>query len=151
VVSDIEHAQFEAGQFDCITMIAVFEHVKDPRLNLETVTHWLKPGGLLIIQVPYVQNFIRAKKVMPWLPVYFEAPRHLFDYSPKTLPRYFKNAGLEDVKVEISRPYSSAGAAGTALIWGVKLVGFLLYGLTVGRYVYPFAGGITVHGFKTGQ
>jgi SAM-dependent methyltransferase len=144
----IEDVDFGAGSFDAITMIAVLEHVKDPKATLVRVAQWLAPGGLLLVQVPYIAPFIRMKRVLPFVPIHFEAPRHLYDFSPRTLPRYFRETGLADVRVDIARPYSSVGKLGELLIWGVKAPGLLLHALTGGRYIYPFASAIVVHGVK---
>ena len=39
-------------QYDIITMIHVLEHVAQPRLFLQEVVQYLKPGGTLLIEVP---------------------------------------------------------------------------------------------------
>jgi SAM-dependent methyltransferase len=45
------------GQFDAISMLHVLEHIEAPRQQLEKVKAKLKPGGVLIIQLPYyVEN-----------------------------------------------------------------------------------------------
>jgi len=144
-----ETAAFDGASFDVITLIAVYEHVKDPRRVMANLYRWLKPGGLLIIQVPYIQHFFTLSRKLPFGPrIAFEAPRHLFDYSPRTLPRYFREAGFEDIRTEVARPYASASGMATAAIWAIKLPGLLLWKLTGGRYVYPFSAAIVVHGRK---
>jgi len=144
----IEDVDFEEGSFDAITMIAVLEHVKDPKATIARITRWLAPGGVLLVQVPYVAPFIRVKRFLPFLPIHFEAPRHLYDFSPRTLPRYFAEAGFDDAQTDIARPYSSVGPVGELLIWGVKAPGLVLRAITGGRYIYPFASAIVVHGIK---
>jgi len=145
----IDDVDFDDASFDAITLVAVLEHVKDPKAALARITRWLAPGGLLLVQVPYVAPFVRAKRFLPMLPIHFEAPRHLYDFSPRTLPRYFREAGISNTEIDIARPYSSVGPMGELMIWGVKAPGLLLHALTGGRYVYPFASAIVVHGFKT--
>ena len=143
---EVYTAEFDPQRFDCICLIAVFEHLKQPRAAIERIVKWLKPGGLLIIQVPYAAPYVRLKRFLPWLPIYFEAPRHLFDFSPKLLRGYFALAGLHNTHVEIARPYTSPSKLGSWLIWGVKLPGLLLYALTGGRYIYPFAAASVAYG-----
>lgn len=147
--TDIEHAEIPPGSLDCIVMIAVLEHVKDPRAILARVAGWLAPGGLLVIQVPYVTPYLRVKRWLPWLPVFFEAPRHLFDFSPKTLPRYLRERTFTEIAVEIARPYPGPSRLGTCMIWGVKLPGLALYYLSGRRYVYPFASAFVVSATKS--
>ncbi len=148
VTGTLEAIDFPTASFDCIVLIAVFEHLKDPKSILEKLHGWLAPGGLIILQVPYVQTFIRLKRWIPSLPISFEAPRHLFDYSPKTLPRYLEECGFQSCQVEISRPYYSDFSLHSFLIWAVKSPGLLLHWLTCGRYVFPFACGIVAHALK---
>ena len=40
------------GEFDCITLIHVLEHLPDPRTVLRWVRAHLAPGGLLVVQIP---------------------------------------------------------------------------------------------------
>ncbi|MEX2016669.1 MAG: hypothetical protein WD873_08495, partial [Candidatus Hydrogenedentales bacterium] len=117
---------------------------------LAKMARWLKPGGVLIVHVPYNAPYIRLKRWLPMLPVHFEAPRHLFDFSPGVLRRYFREQGFGEIDTEIGRPYSAKGRIGEALIWGVKAPGFVLHALSGGRYVYPFAGAVVCHGRKVG-
>ncbi len=146
IQGEVYTAEFEPASFDCITLIAVFEHLKQPRLAIERMLKWLRPGGLLIIQVPYAAPYVRLKRYLPWLPIYFEAPRHLFDFSPNVLRSYYRAAGLEEVQVEIARPYTSPSKIGTWLIWGIKIPGLVLYALTGRRYIYPFAAASVAYG-----
>ncbi len=140
----IEVAEFPTHSQQCIAMIAVLEHVKDPAAILARLTKWLAPGGTIVILVPYIQGYIRLKRLLPFLPIHFEAPRHLFDFSPKTLPQYLRNLGYENIRTEIARPYSANGPIGLTLIWGIKLIGLGLFALSRGRYIYPYAGSIVV-------
>ncbi|MCP4638907.1 MAG: class I SAM-dependent methyltransferase [bacterium] len=144
----IEDASFPAGSQDCLMAIAVLEHVKDPRAVLTRLTEWLAPDGTLVLQVPYVAAYIRLKRWISAIPIHFEAPRHLFDFSPTTLTRYLSELGYEDIRVDVARPYASPSHLGALLIWGVKLPGLLLHALTGGRYVYPYAGAFVIHATK---
>lgn len=138
----IDEAEFPPESQDCIVMIAVLEHAKDPRGVLQLVSRWLAPGGLIIVQVPYPGPWARLKRLLPFIPVSFEAPRHLFGFSPGTLRRYLEEAGYTAIEIEIARPYSSPAWLATSLIWSVKLPGLAIYHLTGRRYIYPFAGAI---------
>lgn len=48
----IEEATFEKESFDFITFGAVLEHLYDPSDSIEKALKWLKPGGLIQIEVP---------------------------------------------------------------------------------------------------
>ena len=144
----VDEVDFDEGSFDCITMITVLEHVKDPGGVLQRITRWLAPGGLLIIQTPHVEPFIKLRRYVSSVPIYFEAPRHLFDFSPRSLKMYMNRLGCQDLKIDIAVPYASGGFVGEAVIWGIKSVGYVLHWLSFGRYIFPFSGGLVAHGIK---
>lgn len=48
----IEDAEFPSDDFDFITFGAVLEHLADPHLALEKALGWLKPGGVIQVEVP---------------------------------------------------------------------------------------------------
>jgi hypothetical protein len=104
---------------------------------------------LLLIQVPYIGPYLKLKRYLPWLPIHFEAPRHLYDFSPRVLAEYFCRSGLLGLRAEIARPYASPTRFGAALIWCVKGSGLFLYYLTGGRYIHPFCSAIALHGVKS--
>jgi 2-polyprenyl-3-methyl-5-hydroxy-6-metoxy-1,4-benzoquinol methylase len=77
----LELIDFPAATFDAITMHHVLEHIADPSAALKRLACWLKPGGLMVVEVP---------NVMSW----FHAPRRRFhDAHLHT----FNHAGLEDI------------------------------------------------------
>ena len=144
----LENLDFPPESQDCIVLIAVLEHVKDPGAAIARLTRWLAPGGLLVIQVPYIGPFLKLKRWLPSIPINFEAPRHLYDFSPGILTQYLRRAGYGAIHAEIARPYASPTRFGAYLIWSVKLVGLALYHLSGRRYIYPFASAIVAHGVK---
>ncbi len=42
-----------SGSFDCITLLAVLEHVPDPKALAEECARLLAPGGRLVVTVPH--------------------------------------------------------------------------------------------------
>jgi 2-polyprenyl-3-methyl-5-hydroxy-6-metoxy-1,4-benzoquinol methylase len=51
-LAPMEQAEFEPGTFDFITFGAVLEHLYSPSRALERALSWLKPGGLIQLEVP---------------------------------------------------------------------------------------------------
>lgn len=47
-----EDANFPENYFDFITLGAILEHLYDPSKSMEIALKWLKPGGLIHIEVP---------------------------------------------------------------------------------------------------
>jgi SAM-dependent methyltransferase len=48
----VEEAEYPAESFDFITFGAVLEHLYDPRAALQRALNWLKPGGVIQVEVP---------------------------------------------------------------------------------------------------
>jgi SAM-dependent methyltransferase len=47
-----EDASFPENYFDFITFGAILEHLYDPSKSLQTALQWLKPGGIIHVEVP---------------------------------------------------------------------------------------------------
>jgi SAM-dependent methyltransferase len=84
-----EECNLRGEQFDVITAWAVFEHLHDPAAALAACARLLRPGGLLIVQVPNL-NSIHAR----WARLE-DVPRHLYFFTPGALRRYADSVGLE--------------------------------------------------------
>ena len=48
----LEEVDYEANKFDFITFGAVLEHLYDPAKSIKQVMKWLKPNGVIQIEVP---------------------------------------------------------------------------------------------------
>lgn len=53
----IENRHYDAGSFDLISFGAVLEHLYDPAKSIELALTWLKPGGIIHIEVPSSHHF----------------------------------------------------------------------------------------------
>jgi len=54
----MEDIEFEEGKFDFITFGAVLEHLYHPAACLEKAMKWLKPNGIIHIEVPSSKHFV---------------------------------------------------------------------------------------------
>ncbi len=52
LAADALALDFPAGEFDLIASVHTMEHVADDRAFLEHLQRWLKPGGVLVLEVP---------------------------------------------------------------------------------------------------
>ena len=48
----MEEIEYEEDTFDFISFGAVLEHLYDPSCSIQKALNWLKPGGLIHIEVP---------------------------------------------------------------------------------------------------
>lgn len=72
---------------DSIISLSVMEHLCEPQIFLNESYRILKPGGWMILQVPWQW----------WI---HEAPHDYFRYTPYGLKYMFEKAGFVDVEVE---------------------------------------------------
>ena len=86
-------AEVPAGEkFDLVTLYAVLEHVPNPMEVLEQSVNRLKPGGHLVVDVPNYRSLYRVVSRKKWL--WLIPPVHLQYFSPRSLQKLAKNAGL---------------------------------------------------------
>jgi SAM-dependent methyltransferase len=57
-LAPLEEAVFEPDSFDFITFGAVLEHLPDPSAAIAKAMGWLRPGGVIQIEVPSAHHLI---------------------------------------------------------------------------------------------
>lgn len=91
-------ARFPNDFFDAITMFETIEHFPNPLSELNEVKRILRKNGILAIKAPNAGCY-KAR----WNKNNFEAlniPYHLCHFTPKTLKRLLKKAGLSILRCE---------------------------------------------------
>ncbi len=83
----VQHQTLEADAFDLITMWHVLEHTEDPPEILRFICRALKPGGVLVIEVPNIFATCQSPRS-----TFHEA--HLYNFSEQTLSLAAELAGL---------------------------------------------------------
>ncbi|MBB6123972.1 SAM-dependent methyltransferase [Sphingobium subterraneum] len=80
------------GSFDLVLMTHSLEHCRNPRKALENVFRLTKPGGLCYIEVPNctAEHF----KTFTVCSTMFDAPRHMYFFSPTNLKQLMRNIGF---------------------------------------------------------
>jgi 2-polyprenyl-3-methyl-5-hydroxy-6-metoxy-1,4-benzoquinol methylase len=89
---------------DALTMFDVLEHSADPRAFLQTASRLLKPGGLLIIDVPdALHTTVKLE--------YYLVPEHNWHFTSGTLRYLLTQNGWEMREMEtVAVPYNIARA-----------------------------------------
>lgn len=72
---------------DTVVSISVMEHLYEPQMMLNEALRILKPGGMMLLQVP-------------WQWQIHEAPHDYFRYTPYALEYLLTRAGLVDITIE---------------------------------------------------
>jgi len=96
-VGDILDAPFAPQTFDVITALHAMEHVYHPQQVFRKVWQWLKPGGILYLQVPNIEGLEAHIFGSYWFGL--EMPRHLSHFSPKSMRLLASSTNFEEVLV----------------------------------------------------
>jgi ubiquinone/menaquinone biosynthesis C-methylase UbiE len=91
-----ETLEYEAGSFDIITMWHSLEHMPAPRVYLCKARKWLKPDGLLVIDVPNHEGTDAKKGWQTWPG--WDLPFHLFHFNYATVDRLLENNGFRVIR-----------------------------------------------------
>lgn len=95
-VGFVQDATFAPESFDVITIWHVLEHTEDPGFILSLLRSWLKPDGMLVVEVPNVEATCQAPRS-----TFHEA--HLYNFNVVSLRRLARKHGLYETKHLISR------------------------------------------------
>ena len=95
----------EGRQFDLVLSYYVVEHMRDPIGELTEWRRLLKPGGLLAVEVPNVDDaLVRYYQVEAFDRFYWQRA-HYFNYSHKTLAMVLERAGFDQVEMVPEQRY----------------------------------------------
>ncbi len=100
---ELAGASYPSDYFDVVVVNHVLEHVCDPAGLLRECRRVLKPGGLIIVDVPNFGCF-DAKLFGPnWSAI--DAPRHLYHFTKQTLKRIIESSGFEITHWKLKLPF----------------------------------------------
>ncbi|MEW6442566.1 MAG: class I SAM-dependent methyltransferase [bacterium] len=102
-----------SGRFDVVALWHLIEHLYDPLAALQEIGRVLKPGGLLLMELPNFASLLAGRLGQAWFPL--EVPRHLYHFTPVTISRLLSRAGFAGVSVR-SLP------APEAIVWSLRLL-----------------------------
>jgi SAM-dependent methyltransferase len=121
-LGDIDPDRFPAAAADAVFLGDVLEHLPEPVIALRSVRRWLSPGGVVMVAVPSTLNLVSARLGLTWYAMRrrFKTlripPYHLFEYTPATLRRVIRAAGLRPLRLEQSAvPLGKMGLRGSPL------------------------------------
>lgn len=89
--------QKHEGSYDLVMFHHSFEHIPDPVVTLKEAMRLAKPGGYILIRVPVAETYAWRTYGLNW--VQFDAPRHLFLHTVKSIEILSDKVGLTLEKV----------------------------------------------------
>ncbi len=85
--------ELQGRSFDLIALFHTLEHLQDPVQSLRNLRQYLAPDGLVVVEVPNVDDaLVKLYDVPSFLESYFQRP-HLYYFSASTLERAARAAG----------------------------------------------------------
>lgn len=86
------------GTYDIVTMYQLVEHVLEPGVLFEKALRLLRPGGVVLGQLPCLDSLEAKVFGKYWAGYHF--PRHLQQFTRHGLSGCMQNAGFMDVRVK---------------------------------------------------
>jgi 2-polyprenyl-3-methyl-5-hydroxy-6-metoxy-1,4-benzoquinol methylase len=103
-LTSVEEVEYPENHFDFITMGAVVEHFYHPAFVIDRAAKWLKPGGIMFIEVPSAQHLVpklinfyyrlRGTNYVSHLSP-MHAPFHLYEYTLESFQKCCDRLGLK--------------------------------------------------------
>ncbi len=90
-------ANFDTEAFDIVTLWDVLEHTADPSANLTECARLLKPGGLLVVNVPDIGTWLPKIMGSKWV---FLVSVHYFYYTKQTIRATLEKSGFRILRVK---------------------------------------------------
>ncbi|MGM4906232.1 class I SAM-dependent methyltransferase [Tardiphaga sp. 866_E4_N2_1] len=100
LVDDWVKLKYPDASFDAVTLWYVVEHLSNPRAMVREFKRVLKPGGILVLAQQDFES-VQARVFGPrWL--FLDPPRHLWQFSAKTLGALVEQEGFVVSQVDRS-------------------------------------------------
>ncbi len=93
---NLEDCAFNNDYFDVIIMFHSLEHLISPLIILKEVHRILKPGGILVVEVPRFDSIYSKIFKDKWF--HLDVPRHLYHFNDRTLEKLLTTAGFNVLK-----------------------------------------------------
>lgn len=113
--SIVNDTPIEQNSLDVVTLFHSLEHLTNPKQSINEVKGLMRPGGLLVIEVPNINSWYARFFKGQWF--HYDAPRHLYHFSPQTLRSLIENTDLhvESLTTHANLSYDAFGAVQSLL------------------------------------
>ncbi|HCI04372.1 TPA: hypothetical protein DEW47_00090 [Patescibacteria group bacterium] len=102
---EIEQTDLEKKIFDVICVFQTLEHTKNPYNFLSTITQYLKPGGIIYLEVPNLNDVLIYAYNLPYHYNFYFHSAHLWYFTNKSLGKLCDKIYLKG-KIYFSQDYN---------------------------------------------
>ena len=95
IIGTLEDAHLAPASVDTALLAHAAEHLPSPSRTFTELHRVIKPGGAVVLWLPNANSWA-ARLLGDWW-IGYDAPRHLYDFTPATLARMLRQCGF-DVK-----------------------------------------------------
>ncbi len=95
-VGTIDGVDYPPASFDVITMWHFLEHAREPDQYVEKARRWLKPDGILVVDVPNYMGTDARKMWDHWTG--WSLPYHFYHFTPETLKQLLAKYGFRAIR-----------------------------------------------------
>jgi len=110
----LEQVKIPPASYEAVCLFNVFEHLWDAVYSLKKISVFLKPNGLIILEIPDFEAVGRAVFKRYWF--LYHLPRHLTFFTRKTLNYLMRQTGF--VPVTICKQFRPTVNALSIKYWG---------------------------------
>jgi SAM-dependent methyltransferase len=131
VTGDAVALPFAGGSFDSVIAAEVLEHLPDYRATISEISRALRPGGRLVVSVPYEETLqtIPCPRCLQRFPL----NGHLHSFTEKGLAEDLRAAGLRPGRPHIGPSFPARELWKRLRVPGLFAATLLLDGLLAGR------------------
>ena len=94
-IAMLEESGVPERSWDVVSAFHVVEHVPDVRAFLQTLARWARPGGHVAVEVPNFKSLHGQRWRDVWMQYHLRPLEHLSHFTPETLERTLRGAGLD--------------------------------------------------------
>jgi SAM-dependent methyltransferase len=92
ITGTLEDACLPAASIDTALLAHTAEHLPSPSRTFAELRRVVKPGGAVVLWLPNADSWA-ARLLGDWW-IGYDAPRHLYDFTPATLARMLRQSGF---------------------------------------------------------
>lgn len=93
--TDIRETPLEESYFDVIVAFQTLEHVADPHEFIGTLARYLRPGGVMMIEIPNLYDALAHVYDLPNHYTFYYHAAHLWYFTAKSLAKLMTGHGLK--------------------------------------------------------